>query len=160
MLAAEAGGVGKPGQDVAEGADGELDQDVLSGAIVVVGEDAFLAVPDLDAEADVEAFGAGDAGALVAAFEEDVAGVDVAEADAPFAFSARGEDDAGALVEIVADVARAGLRGDRGFGRIGGFLLFAARGCGWLFGRLGRRRCVGQAATPLATKPVEGFTRG
>ena len=122
----KADGVGEPGEDVAEGADGEEDQDFLPGKVERVGEDEVFGaaggdVPDVEAEADEPALGGADEGAGVVAGEENVAGVEVAEADAPLAGFAGREGNAGALVEVEADAGGAGLGGDGGGRGEGGF---------------------------------------
>ena len=86
----------EPGEDVAQCADGKLDEDCLVTRVVVVRHDrtrldwrtSSIDRPDLDPEAHVPSFGGVDEGALVFTFEKDIAGVEVAQADAPFAVDA------------------------------------------------------------------------
>ena len=56
MLLAEARGVGEPGKDVAQRADGKMHQYRAAAAVVIMGEDGFAVFPYFDAEADEEAF--------------------------------------------------------------------------------------------------------
>jgi hypothetical protein len=96
----EAGGVGKPAERVAEGADGDGDEDAAVAGIVDMLEDELVAAPGLDAEADEVALAGLDEDGVLGAFEEDVAGVDVPEADDEVGLV--GEADAGAEVEVEA----------------------------------------------------------
>ena len=70
-------GIGKPTDRVAERVDREPDQHVAAGGGIVVDEQAFAVLPDLDAEADEVALGAVDASRFQLGLEQDVSGVEV-----------------------------------------------------------------------------------
>ena len=91
--------IGKPADRVAERADRELDQHLAVGRRIVVGEDAFVLLPDLEAEAHEVALGAVDPAGLELGLEQDVAGVEIAQAHAPRVLALR-QDHPAAVVEI------------------------------------------------------------
>src|ERR1019366_9708670 len=94
------------------------------------GRAGLVQLPHLDAEADEEALGRADEGALVLALEQDVAGVEVAQPDTPLALGPVGQDEARALVEIEPDALRPRLGGRAGRGRVGLFLVGLGLGGG------------------------------
>jgi hypothetical protein len=74
--------------------------------------------PDLDPKADVPALGGVDEGTLVLALEQDVAGVEVAQAHPPFAVCPGGQQHAAAEIEVEADAFRADQNGRRSGWRV------------------------------------------
>ncbi len=119
MRLAEPGRIGKPRQDVAQRADRELDQDVSVRGVVVMrqhpcGRPGIVELPDRDAETNEVMLGRRDERASVFALEQDIAGVEVTQPDAPFALRAIGQYDTGPHVEVEADARRIELRGQRG----------------------------------------------
>ena len=94
-------GIGKPANRVAERVDREPDQHVAAGGGIVVDEQAFAVLPDLDAEADKVALGAVDASSFQFGLEQDVSGVEIGQADVPGMIALRHRDPA-AVIEIVA----------------------------------------------------------
>src|SRR6185312_2296474 len=101
------GGIREPGENVAQSADRELDQDVLMARIVVMRHDrrrfagrAILDGPDLDPKANVPALRGVDEGAFVLAFEQDIAGVEVTQTDPPLAVGALRKQHAAAKIEV------------------------------------------------------------
>ena len=108
MLLLELHRIGKPADSVAERADRELDQDLAVARVVLVrqhqrGCPGLVELPDVDAEADEEALGGGDEGTLVLALEQDIAGVEIAQLNAPAAVGAIGKQHPGALIDIETD---------------------------------------------------------
>ena len=91
--------IGKPAHGVAERADRELNQDFAIGGRIFVAEQAFAVLPNLDA-AHIIALGAVDPPDLDLGLEQDVAGVEIAEAHLPGLFALR-QDHAAAVVEII-----------------------------------------------------------
>ena len=67
------------------------------------GRAGLVEFPDVDAEADEEALGGGDEGALVLALEQDIAGVEIAQLNAPAAVGPIGKQHPRALVDIETD---------------------------------------------------------
>jgi hypothetical protein len=112
--------IGKPAQGVAQGANGKLDQNLTITGIIVVKQDGgwwigAIDIEDLDGETDEEAFRRADEGALVLTLEQDIASIEVAQPDQPFADRAIGQGDTGTEVEVIAQAARPHL--GRLFGR-------------------------------------------
>src|SRR5262249_20912842 len=75
-------------------------------------------LPDIDAEPDVVPLARGDERALVLAFEQDVPGIEILQANAPASLDAIGQQAPRALVEIEADARRAELRRRLRAGRV------------------------------------------
>ncbi len=76
-------GVGEPPDDVPEGADGELHQDVAVLGAIVVREQVLAVLPDLDTEPDEITLGAVDATRFQFGVEQAVPGIEVREPHPP-----------------------------------------------------------------------------
>ena len=119
----EPGGIGEPRHDVAQRADGGTGSGCRGRAGRIRGVSTGVAAPASSSDhtsspkTDEVSLGRADEGAPVLALEQNVAGIEVAQPHAPFAFGAGRKHDARAVVEIEADVLRADLR--RRLGRRG-----------------------------------------
>ena len=112
VLLLELVGVGQPADDVADRPHGQLDQNRLPAQVHEVVEDGLLhvgAVPHAETERHVVLLRAEDPAALRVAGEEDVAGLVVLDLRVP---RAGRQQQARAVVEVVADAARPFLRRD------------------------------------------------
>ena len=109
---------------VAQRPDRKLDQHILAPGIIFMRHDGMggavrIQRPHIQAEAHEVAFSGSDQGALALALEQHVAGVEILQAHAPFAFGAIGQQHAGALIEVEANAGRANLRRHSGAWWIG-----------------------------------------
>ena len=113
--------IGKPSHRVAERAGRKQHRDLAIARVVIVAQHLLVAVPDFDPEPDVIALGAGDPACpeIAARLEQDVGGVEIHQPHAPGLFRL-GHDDAAAVVEVVAQTMRAGLRRRFRRHRVGG----------------------------------------
>jgi hypothetical protein len=150
VLLLELDRVGEPADQIAQGADRKLHQNVAPGGRVFVTEDAVAFLPHLDRKAHEIALDAVDERALAVDREQDVAGVEVGEPHVP---GAGGQSDAAAEVEVEADAARALLGRHRRRRRIGGFRrpTLRRRHRGWTRAR--RRAVSVQAQGFLGPEP-------
>src|SRR5262249_14900612 len=103
--------IGKPAQRVAEGAHGELDQNIAIPRGTIVGEEALAILPDLEPEADEIALGAVDPPRLQLSLEQDVAGIEIGQAYPPWRVTFRQHQPA-AIIEIEAQSLWATLGGN------------------------------------------------
>ena len=108
--------VGEPAHDVAQRADWKLDEHLPATGVVVVVEQRLVLLRGLDAEVHVIALGAVDAARFELGLEQDVAGVEIAQAYLP-GMLALGQQHAAAAIEIKAQALGAFLR--RHLGRRG-----------------------------------------
>ena len=146
MLLPEACGIGKPREDVAEGADRKLHQHVAAARVVFVFEHDRIISSHLDPEAYEVALRAHEAAGPDLALEQDVAGIQVAQPCLP---PAVGQRHPCSQVEIETDTEWSALGRDAGRRRIGR-----------LGGLVGCRRIPGRMRIPPALGRHRGLFRG
>src|SRR5579872_4286963 len=97
--------VREPAERIAERADRKVDGDITLGIRIVVAKDALALLPDLNAEAHKIALAAVDPPALELGLKQDIAGIEIAQSNAPGLRRFR-KNNAAAIIEIKLDSMR------------------------------------------------------